>query len=472
MHDPCRHGRWIGIRVDDHPRPSIVGQATGEQVAHALPELIIVRPEKQRPVPSRPQQSLLEHFNGYVQIDDRARQLHALHVVEEKRRAASGGQDHLIFREQGLKDVALHFAEGCLTLLLEERRDRPDAPLDLAVQVHKTDVHQCGQFTADAAFATAHEAGEKDPGWRHPANVSDRGPSVHLCARMTIAEVKDEATLKEWMRVPWRIYKDDRNWIPHLKQDIDKVFDPGRNKLLKEGAAQRWVLRADDASAIGRIAAFINPKTARTEKQPTGGMGFFECVNDQAAAGLLFDTARDWLATHGMEAMDGPVNLGERNMYWGLLIENFTDPPIYGANYNPPYYRELLERYGFQLYFKQLFFRMSAIDPVPPIFHRKYDQFASDPDITVRDVRGMGVERIAADFRTVLNSAWVDHENFKPMSAETALKAIRAMKPVMDPRIVVFVYHQDRPIAFFVNLPELNDDLPARERRPELDRAS
>ncbi len=273
---------------------------------------------------------------------------------------------------------------------------------------------------------------------------------------MELLEVVDRPTEREWLQVPWSIYRDDPNWIPHLKQDIEKVFDPRRNKLLKDGQAIRWVLRDDQGKAIGRIAAFIDPRTARTERQPTGGMGFFECANDQRAADALLDAARDRLKAWGMEAMDGPINLGERNMFWGLLIENFTDPPIYGANYNPPYYRELLERYGFQLYYKQLFFRMSAIDPVPAIFHRKYQQFADDPDLTVRDVRGMSMERIAEDFRTVLNAAWVDHEGFKPMSAETALRAIRAMKPVMDPHIVVFVYHKERPIAFFVNLPELN----------------
>jgi hypothetical protein len=281
---------------------------------------------------------------------------------------------------------------------------------------------------------------------------------------MRIAEAAEGRPLHDWMRVPWRIYARDSNWVPHLKQDIEKVFDPATNKLLqsrperKAGAVKRWVLYDDDGKAAGRIAAFIDPKTAWTDRQqPTGGCGFFECIDDQQAAGLLFDTARDWLKAQGMEAMDGPVNLGERNMFWGLLIENFKDLPIYGTNYNPPYYVKLFETYGFQVYFKQLFFKRSAITPVQPIFHRKYKQFQDDPDITVRDVRGMSSEKLAEDFRTVLNAAWVDHENFRPMPKEVALKTIKQMKPVMDPRIVIFVYHKEKPIAFFVNLPELNE---------------
>lgn len=281
---------------------------------------------------------------------------------------------------------------------------------------------------------------------------------------MNLVEAKDPGTLRDWMRLPWRIYRNDANWIPHLKQDIEKVFDPERNKLLRtdqetgrKGEAIRWVLYDDAGEAIGRIAAFINPRTAWTEKQTTGGMGFFECVDDQAAANMLLDACREWLRARGMEAMDGPINLGDRNMFWGLLIENHTDPPIYGTNYNPPYYKDLLETYGFRVWFNQLFFKRSATIPAQPIFHRKYKQLESDPDIRMHDCRGRSVQQIADDFCTVYNDAWVDHENHKPMELATALKIVKAMKPVMDPRLLIFIRHKDRPVAMYISLPELNE---------------
>ena len=280
---------------------------------------------------------------------------------------------------------------------------------------------------------------------------------------MKITEVTDARTLRDWTRLPWRIYANDTNWIPHLKQDVEKVFDPAKNKLLGEhdghrGAITRWVLYGDDGSTIGRIAAFVNPKTAFSEKdQPTGGCGFFECIDDQKAADLLFDTARDWLKARGMEAMDGPVNLGDRNMFWGLQIENFTDPPIYGTNYNPAYYIGLFERYGFGLWFKQLFFKRSMEVGAQPIFQRKYRQLMSDPRFKLHDGRGRTLEQLARDFCDVYNAAWVDHENHKAMELSTALRIVKAMKPVMDPRLLMFIWHKDRPIAMYISLPELNE---------------
>src|SRR5690554_4413370 len=93
------------------------------------------------------------------------------------------------------------------------------------------------------------------------------------------------------------IYANDPNYIPHIIQDIEKVFNPAKNKLLKDGKAERWVFYNDKDELIGRIAAFVNPKTAYTEKQPTGGMGFFESINDQETANFILDTAKNWLIT-------------------------------------------------------------------------------------------------------------------------------------------------------------------------------
>jgi hypothetical protein len=73
----------------------------------------------------------------------------------------------------------------------------------------------------------------------------------------------------------------------------------------------------------GRVAAFINRKKAFTFQQPTGGMGFFECVNDKEAAQILFDACRTWLEERGMQAMDGPINFGENDNFWGMLVEGF-----------------------------------------------------------------------------------------------------------------------------------------------------
>jgi len=140
---------------------------------------------------------------------------------------------------------------------------------------------------------------------------------------MYLSEVNTPALIQRFHAVPKGIYANDPHWVPYLKQDIEKLFDKEKNKLFREGAeAIRWILYDDQDKAIGRIAAFINPKTLDTSNFRTGGIGFFECIDDQQAANFLFDAAKKWLEERKIEAMDGPINFGDRNQFWGCQITN------------------------------------------------------------------------------------------------------------------------------------------------------
>ncbi len=164
---------------------------------------------------------------------------------------------------------------------------------------------------------------------------------------MKLREIS-ETTSKDFIKVNVRINKEEQNYIQPLNKDINDVFDVNKNKYLKKGKVRRWVLEDDSGEQIGRIAAFINVRYKnKGDKFKVGGIGFFDCINNQEAANILFDTSIEWLKSEGMEAVDGPINMGERDRWWGLLVEGFH-PPQYGLNWNQPYYQSLFEMYGFQ----------------------------------------------------------------------------------------------------------------------------
>lgn len=273
---------------------------------------------------------------------------------------------------------------------------------------------------------------------------------------MEIQAVTNTKQAKLFFSLPRKIYANDSNWIPHLKQDVERIFDPVKNKLFRKGKAESWLLFDENNNVIGRIAAFINPKTVNSTKYKTGGMGFFECINNQNAANLLFDTGINWLKAEGMEAVDAPINFGERNEFWGLLIENFNKPPTYQMSYNPPYYVDLFKNYGFRIYYKQFLFHRKLTDPVQEVFLRKANILKQNANFKCDNVRGLSKEQIADNFLEVYNNAWKVHEGFKPMSKEKAMRVINSMKQAIDPDIFIFAYYNDKPIGFFVNLPELN----------------
>jgi len=158
-----------------------------------------------------------------------------------------------------------------------------------------------------------------------------------------------------------------------------------------------------------------------------------------------------------MEAMDGPINFGDKNEFWGLQVQNFTSMGSYAMNYNPPYYQALFEDYGFKTYYEQYIYSRQVNKPIQKVFVEKSARVMKNFNVQIRDAKGRSTAQIAEDFRTVYNGAWGGHDNFKEMSASAALKVAKALKPVMDRRVVIFAYNEETPIGFYVSIPEINE---------------
>lgn len=272
-----------------------------------------------------------------------------------------------------------------------------------------------------------------------------------------LQEIAGSAAEREWLDFPKRLYRGYSNWVCPLDDDIREVFDPKRNELFEDGEAVRWVVRDVSGEIVGRIAAFYNREKAALEEQPTGCCGFFECIDSQQVADMLFDAARMWLASRGMEAMDGPVNFGQRSDWWGLLVEGYEFQPLYKNPYNPSYYKELFENYGFRNYFNQHSFiwRKDTSEANRQILVRA-ERLYTTPGYHVEPLDMHNLEETAENFRVVYNRAWALFSGVKPMTREEALVLLRRLKPILDPEIVFFAYFNQEPIGFFVTVPDLN----------------
>lgn len=274
---------------------------------------------------------------------------------------------------------------------------------------------------------------------------------------MNIKQVTTVSDAREFLMLPVRLYQHVVPWIRPLDKDVENVFDEKQNKTFKHGECVRWILVDSNGKTIGRVAAFINTKTVKKgNDQPTGGMGFFECIQDRAAAFMLFDTCRAWLEERGMEAMDGPVNFGSRDRWWGLLIEGFDKEPNYQCNYNPPYYREFFEAYGFQVYFYQLTFHRTIAGPLSPKLWAKAKKLEDNPDYAFRYLRRDEMQKLPEYILKVYNAAWANRSENPELSMAQAKLLVKQMKPIMDRRLLYFGFYKGEPVSFFLSLPEIN----------------
>lgn len=275
---------------------------------------------------------------------------------------------------------------------------------------------------------------------------------------MRVIPVESKRTRSQFLEVVNVIYKNDAAYVRPLDVMIEEIFDPKINEFYQHGEAARFLLVDENNATIGRVAVFINRKKAFGFEQPTGGMGFFECINNEQAAFMLFDTAKEWLSQRGMEAMDGPVNFGENDNFWGLLVEGFSQP-AFGMQYNPSYYKEFFEKYGFVNYFEQVTNHLDLSKPFPERFWKIAGRVVSRSEYSFKHFTWKNSEQFISDFKTVYDDAWQFHENFTPMNPDTLRKSLREAKPFLVEDLIWFAYCNNEPAALLVMFPDINQIL-------------
>ena len=274
---------------------------------------------------------------------------------------------------------------------------------------------------------------------------------------MQLTEVTGKQAAKDFIKVNVLMNASNPKYIRPLDNEVNDVFDANKNKQFKYGTAKRWVLKDDQGALIGRIAAYTSTKYInKGDTIPVGSLGYFDCINDQQTANLLFDTAKKWLVSQGMQSMDGPVNFGERDKWWGLMVEGFDMEPLYGISFNPPYYEKLFETYGFQNFYNQYYYSLKAYGTLGDKYPERHARFAAKPDYVARHIDKTNLEKYATDFSIIYNAAWSQHDEGKEISPELALKLFKKMKPIMDETIIWFAYYKEQPIGMWINIPDLN----------------
>ena len=236
----------------------------------------------------------------------------------------------------------------------------------------------------------------------------------------TLKEVTTRHDAREFLNFAKRLYRNEPNWICPLDQDIERRFDPKYNKLLDNGEAIRWLALDEQGNTVGRIAAFYNHElAAASDGQPTGGCGFFESIDSQEVANLL-----------------------------------------YANPYNFEYYIKLFENYGFQNYFNQhTYLRELKAGQFSENVYGRVKRLQEEPRYRFEhmDKRKRSLEEYAEDFRTVYNKAWAKFVGVKPIEREHALALLNSLRPIIDEKLMYFAYYDDQPIGFYLMIPDLNN---------------
>jgi GNAT superfamily N-acetyltransferase len=284
-----------------------------------------------------------------------------------------------------------------------------------------------------------------------------------MAADIKIRQVTSRGERAAFVKFPWRVYKADPNWVPPLISDQIEYLDPAKNQFFNQAEVVLFTAQRK-GEIVGTIASFIDHRLIENTGEQVGGFGFFEVINDFEVAKVLLDSACEWLRVHGMPLLRGPTNFTE-NDNPGVLIEGANCPPVMLEAHTPPYYKDLLEQYGFEkdhdLYAWRAFRSQigEELKNIPPDLARVADIARKAAKVTIRKIRMDHWEEEIDIALQLFNATLKNLPGFNPMTKSDFQRLAGRMRAFIDPDLALFAEAEGKPIGFCIAIPDVNQVL-------------
>ena len=267
-----------------------------------------------------------------------------------------------------------------------------------------------------------------------------------------VTPVRSPTDLKAFINLLWTIYRNDSHWVPPLRSDLKKRLDKSRYPFFDHAEAEFLIARRE-GRVVGRIAAIKNDAHINFHEEQVGFFGFFESIEDPEVAAALFSHAAQWLQSHKLKVMRGPVNYST-NDDCGLLVEGFDSPPAILMSYNPPYYPNLIEGFGFEKAKDLLAYEITDEVQVPERLERTVQWIKKRKKITIRPLVKKQIHQEIQRVKEIYNSAWEKNWGFIPMTDREIDYMAEELIQIIDPDLLLFAEIEEEPVAFILALPD------------------
>jgi len=274
---------------------------------------------------------------------------------------------------------------------------------------------------------------------------------------LEIVPVRTKREAEDFIELPFHLYKNDPNWIPPLRKELEKVFHRENNPFLQHAEIERFLCK-DAVRTVGRISCIIDDNHNRFHEEKTAFFGFFESINDNQVSGKLFDAAVAWSKDRGMERLRGPVS-PSMNAECAFLLEGFDQPPVFMMPYTPPYYLSLAEAYGFGKAKDLYAFHKTNSAGIPERFEKLVGLVRQRTKVVVRPFEMKHFDRDMGHIKRIYNTAWEKNWGFVPLTDAEMEQIARRLKPLAVPSLILFAEVEGKPVAVSVTVPDYNQIL-------------
>jgi hypothetical protein len=273
-------------------------------------------------------------------------------------------------------------------------------------------------------------------------------------SHIEIVPVRTQKELRQFIRLPWKIYREDPCWVPPLIMDMKKLLDKSKNPFFEHSTADFFLARRN-GEYVGRIATILNNNHNRFHSENTAFWGFFESENDTAVSEALFERAIQWAKDHGTTEIRGPMNYSTNDTV-GLLVEGFDTSPFIMMTHNPPYYAHLVENAGFEKAMDLYAWYLETEKGLNPKIARVGEKVLKAEGIRIRTFDKKRFDEEVSIIQKIYNDAWSNNWGFVPMTDAEFAHLAKDLKTGLDPRIVLIAEKNGEPVAFSLMLPDYN----------------
>lgn len=284
-------------------------------------------------------------------------------------------------------------------------------------------------------------------------SIKHKGMSVD-----TIKEIKSPKGIKQFVKFPWFIYHNDPNWVPPLIKDKMDFFNPDKNPYFQHSRIL-LIMVFRDGKPVGRLSIHENIPHVQRHGEKIGFFGFFECIDDFSVTKKMFDYGKQWLYDMGYAKMRGPANFSINGEY-SLLVKGFDSPPVVMMTYNPSYYVNLIERYGFKKSQDMYAYQMNFQKGLPEdVLRRAADVEKSHKNFTVRKMKKNKLEEEVKIVHRIYTEAWDENWGAVPPTQEEIMKLADELKMILDEDIAFVGELNGEPVGFSLSIPDANQAL-------------
>ena len=280
-------------------------------------------------------------------------------------------------------------------------------------------------------------------------------PSTWARPTLRVTAVANRKAFGAFLQVPFRIFRDDRSWVPPLLLERRQALDPAKNPYFAHAEVGYWIAERG-GEPVGRISAQIDHAYLDRHRDATGHFGLLDGEDDPEVFRLLLGTAEAWLRERGLRRITGPFSLSI-NEESGLLVDGFDTPPMIMMGHARPYYQAHVERAGYRKCQDLLAYRYAMDTPVPAAIAQLIARLKANPRIALRPLRKTHYREDLATALAIFNDAWADNWGFVPLSEAEIAHAAASLRPLIREDLVWFAAVDSVPAAMIVILPNLNE---------------